>query len=326
MKQVKKIINFKKDINLAVFGDIILDRYLKGDVERISPEAPVPIVNIKSSFDRLGGAANVMNNTINLGAKTWAFGVVGNDKNGKNVKKKMAEKKINVDNLITIPNRITSTKSRIISGNHQITRFDHETTDEIPTKIQQKMIDGISKIISKIDMILISDYEKGVLTKKLIKDLFKIAKKNKIPLLVDPKYKNYQYYKGFEFVKINSVNAEKLTDIPTIQKNYEKICKLLLKKLDCKNIIVSLGKNGLIVMNNGKIIHIKTAAKQIYDVTGAGDVMTATLGITLSRGYDLVTACKIGNLASAISISKVGTYSISLKELINSIKNEGEQF
>ena len=311
--------DFCKSSNLAVIGDIMLDKYLIGTTDRISPEAPVPIVDVIKTKDVVGGAANVMSNAANLGAKVYGFGTIGNDVAGKFVKNRLTKMNVDVKNILVEKKRKTILKCRILSENHQLLRYDIESRDDISKELESKLIDGLEKISNKLQMILISDYNKGVLTPSLIRSILKIAKKNNVTILTDPKIKNAENYRGIDYVKINVHNAEKITNIPYSNSNVKKLCLSLSKFFKSNNVILTRGKEGLLIFSKGVLISVSSFAREVYDVTGAGDVLTSVLGICISNGYDLKSACQIANIAAGISVAKVGTYSLSKKELVNAV-------
>lgn len=317
---------FRRKAKVVVLGDVMLDRYFWGTVDRISQEAPVPIVDVNEVRHTLGGAANVMSNSRGLLAEVWAFGVVGNDPEGSIIRSELAGKGVYTQNLLTDNSRPTTVKCRVMSGHYQISRYDIEKREEINNDIQDELIEGLEKLSSDIDIIIISDYDKGVLTRGLIDRIIEISKKEAVPILVDPKVRNTRYFRSIDYLKINLHNAERVTGIPYFEdEDIETICHALASDLKCDNIIVTRGKDGLTYISHGKINNIKTMAKEVFDVTGAGDVMTSALGIALANGYDLESSCYIGTLASAIKVSKVGTYSVSISELEEAVKLYGRE-
>ncbi len=319
---------FQRKPNIAVLGDIMLDMYLSGNAERISPEAPIPVVDIKKIRYIPGGAANVMNNFIGLGANVWGFGIIGKDKEGEIVLKQLSKKGINTKNIVVASKKSTSLKCRVMVGHHQMIRYDIENIQHISKNYELKFINGIKKLSKKLEFLVIPDYNKGLLTPTLIKKLISISKKNNFKVIADLKIQNIENYSGVDFAKINLPNAKIITNLNSESDNLKKICQKLLKMVKCKNLIITLGKNGMIVMTKNKIVKFPALTRDVYDVTGAGDVMTAVLTTSLANGYDLKTSCEIGTVASAIAVSKVGTYSVTLREIISAINNykSGQQY
>jgi len=327
MKRTIDIGNFFKEAKIAVLGDVMLDRYLSGDADRISPEGPIPVVDVNNVRNIPGGAANVMSNLAALGAKVWGFGVTGSDTEGKFLKDDLVQRNVNVDNLIIDIHRPTTLKCRVMVGHHQMLRYDFERHDNLPYPIASKIIKGLEQIARKIDMLVISDYDKGVMSLNVISSILQIAHAHKIEILVDPKVNGTRSYVAVNYLKINLNNAKKVTgmDLATPPKTTEQICQSLAKTIQCDNIIMTMGKDGLLILSQGKMIQIPALAKDVYDVTGAGDVMTAVLSLGLANGYNITTSCKIATIAASVKVSKIGTYSVSRQELISEI-NRQERF
>jgi len=321
MKKTIRLDNFCKEARIAVVGDLMLDRYMMGDVERISPEAPLPVVDVSNIINIPGGAANVMSNLASLGAKVWGFGATGNDKEGELVKDGLLQKQIDVENILVDTRRPTTLKCRVVVGHHQMLRYDIESRDEVSDELASRIINGLSNIARNVDMIVISDYDKGLMSRPLVTSILKIAQNNKIDVLVDPKVIGTRNYSAVKYLKINLSNAKKVIGMEFANRanGTEEVCRNLASILQCSNVIITMGKQGLLVLSNGNINHIPALAKDVYDVTGAGDVMTAVLSIALANGYDILTACEIGTIAASIKVSKIGTYSVSSHELINEI-------
>jgi rfaE bifunctional protein kinase chain/domain len=327
MNKTIRVDNFCKEARIAVVGDVMLDRYMMGDVERISPEAPLPIVDVSSILNIPGGAANVMSNLASLGAKVWGFGATGNDKEGELVKDDLLHKQINVENILVDTRRPTTLKCRVMVGHHQMLRYDIESRDEVPDEVASGIINGLNDIARNVDMIVISDYDKGLMSRPLVTSILQIAKNNNIEVLVDPKVTGIRNYSAVEYLKINLSNAKKVIGMEYANQanGPDGVCRNLASILQCSNIIITMGKDGLLVLSNGNISHIPALAKDVYDVTGAGDVMTAVLSMALVNGYDILTACEIGTIAASIKVSKIGTYSVSSRELINEINMHNDK-
>ena len=200
-------------------------------------------------------------------------------------------------------------------------RYDFESHEHLSNSIASNIFKGLEEIARKIDMLVISDYDKGVMSPNVISSILKIARNYKIEVLVDPKVNGTRSYVAVEYLKINISNAKKVTgmDFVTPSKASEQICQTLAKIIQCNNLIVTTGKDGLLVFSEGKMTQIPALAKEVYDVTGAGDVMTAVLSLALANGYDIKTACEIATMAASVKVSKIGTYSVSKEELINEI-------
>jgi len=311
---IEFIKKFKKQ-HILVVGDVMVDTYIKGEISRISPEAPVPILNIKSEEHRLGGAANVANNIVALGAKCTLIGQVGKDEIKKILIDQLDNNKIN-HFLIKNKNYLTINKKRIISNNQQIIRIDSESTNHLENKEIDKVINFIKK--NKIKNILISDYNKGMITKELLKKI----KALNINIFADPKPENFEYFKNCLAISPNLVEAKKFTK----KSKVEDIGEDILKKLKT-NLILTRGKEGVSLFNlkDGSHNYIPAKANEVYDVSGAGDTFISTLTLTYASGGNLYESAILGNAAAGEVIKKQGVVTISQEQLKNCfIKKNGK--
>lgn len=300
---------------ILVVGDIILDHYLSGITNRISPEAPVPIVECKEENWVLGGAANVANNLVSIRAKVTLVGIVGEDENGVVVKNLVKSKGIN-GLICTSKNRTTTTKTRVISNNYQLLRIDKE--DKYPIlKIEEfELVKKISENIKKYDCVIISDYNKGLLTNELIKKIIEISNQNNIKVLVDPKIPPFEKYTGAYLIKPNKKEAMLQTGVDIVDYSTFSIAANQIKKAtSCEVVVITLSEDGvgLFKKNTNKIL--PTKAKVIFDVTGAGDTFIAILAFTIAKGKSLIQSCEIANQAAGIVIGKKGCVTINYSEL-----------
>ena len=297
---------------IAVIGDFMIDHYLWGKSERISPEAPVPVVEIEKEEYRLGGAGNVVNNLLELGADVIVSGVVG--KNGNILIDLLKQKRVDIGGIFIDKNRETIIKSRIISSNQQVIRYDKETKKAITKDFEDKILGYLENNLDKLDLILLSDYEKGVLTKKLTQKIINLASKNNKKLIIDPK-RDFSKYKNAWMIKPNKNELSLATGIDI--KTEEDLIKAgwkLKKELNLKYLLVTLGKDGMALFGD-KFIKIPTVAKEVYDVTGAGDTVLAALGYFLSENDDLIEAMHFANAAAAVVVGKVGSASATISEI-----------
>jgi len=316
---------FYREANVAVIGDIMVDRYLKGTVDRISPEAPVPIVFVEDVKNIPGGAANVMANASGLGARVMALGVVGDDSEGKFVISDLFNRGVDVHNILVDTDRSTTLKCRVMVGSHMMMRYDMENRHSISQELESKLVNSFEQIAKLVDILVISDYEKGLMTQSLIKSILNIAERYNLCTLVDPKARSIWHYVGIKYVKINLLNAEIATGISrSSHEDDARICSVIADTLDCESVILTIGKQGLSIFSQGKLDHVSAMAKDIYDVTGAGDVVSSVLGIALANGYNIKDACCISTIAAGIKVGKVGTYSLTLEELIDKINRYNE--
>jgi rfaE bifunctional protein kinase chain/domain len=312
---------YSKRAKIAVVGDVMLDRYISGEVDRVSPEAPVPVVDVNNVRDVLGGAANVMSNLAGLGAQVWGFGVVGDDAEGKLLKEELLRRKVDISSIVVDANRPTTLKCRVVVGHHQMVRYDVESRREISHDFESKIISDIKKAAHTSDMLVISDYDKGVMTPSLIRLISDLADDHNLKTLVDLKIKNARNYVDIDYIKINLSNAQKLTGIDYFSEaDSEKVCHALANIFKDNIIVLTTGKGGLSIFSEGMFTHLPALARDVYDVTGAGDVVTSSLSIALAAGFDVETACEISTIAASIKVGKIGTYSLTRDELTNEIK------
>jgi D-beta-D-heptose 7-phosphate kinase/D-beta-D-heptose 1-phosphate adenosyltransferase len=305
-----------KTPKILVVGDLMIDHYLWGSSERISPEAPVPVVNVDSESTVLGGAGNVINNLNALGAVVDVISVIGECETSKELKDLLCDIKIETQYLITQKNRVTSKKSRIIAAQQQVVRYDRESTSEINNKSQVAILKVFKKIVNNYDVILLSDYGKGVLTFELTQSLISIANENKKKLLVDPKGLDYSKYKGAYLLTPNKKEASEATNI--IIKDNESLTqsiRILKDQIDLTVSLITLSEKGVAIFDNELRIH-PTAAREVFDVTGAGDTILASLGFALSCNKDIDEAIKFANLASGVVVGKIGSATATLNEII----------
>ncbi len=297
----------------------MIDAYLWGNVERISPEAPVPIVSCNKKEDRLGGAANVALNIASLGAKPLLCSVVGNDDKANTVFNLLDEQKMSKIGIIIDSNRKTTVKSRIISSGQHLLRVDEEITDNLSNETEKLFIEKIHFIIENqnINAIIFEDYDKGVITKNLIKSIVDFANEKKIPILVDPKKRNFEYYKNVTLIKPNfkelieglKLNIEK-TDILGISK----VCKEFAKISGNKFIMPTLSEAGIFISDTEKWVHISAQKRDIVDVSGAGDTVIAVASLALASNFLPDEIAAFANIAGGLVCEKVGVVPINIEE------------
>ena len=301
---------------ILVIGDLMIDHYLWGSCGRISPEAPVQVVNIDDETSQLGGAGNVINNLYALGAKVDVISVIGECIASKELKELLTNINVDTQYLITQKNRITSKKSRIIASQQQVIRYDRECTDEINHASQNAILQFFKEIVDNYDVILLSDYGKGLLTFELTQSIISTANKKNKKLLVDPKGFDYLKYKGAYLLTPNKKEASEATSI--IIKDHQSLSKAiysLKKQCNLEISLITLSEQGVAIFDNELRIH-PTAAKEVFDVTGAGDTILASLGFALACNLGIDEAVKFANLASGVVVGKIGSASTSLNEVI----------
>jgi D-beta-D-heptose 7-phosphate kinase/D-beta-D-heptose 1-phosphate adenosyltransferase len=302
--------------NILVIGDLMIDHYLWGSCERISAEAPVQIVNVNSESLFLGGAGNVTNNLKALGANVDVISVIGECKTSAELKELLTKINVSTQNLITQKDRVASKKTRIIASSQQVVRYDKESIDEINTKSKKSIIKSFKSIVQLYDIILISDYGKGILTDDLTKSLINIANKNNKRVLIDPKGQNYSKYKGAYLLTPNKREASEATNIEINDySSLNKAIKDLKVQCNLEVSIVTLSEEGVAIFDNELRVH-PTVAKEVFDVTGAGDTILASLGFALSCNKNIDESVEFANLASGVVVGKIGSATATLNEII----------
>lgn len=324
-KNIEKIFENSSGKKICVIGDIMLDRYMLGNVTRISPEAPVQVFDIKKTEPKLGGAANVSLNVKKLNAEPLLIGVIGKDIEGEILKQVLIEQNQNTDGLIECDNRPTTCKTRVIASSHHLLRIDSESKKEISAKIEKKITGIMHDNAKDFEIIILQDYNKGLLTKSLIKKIIEFSKSNKKKILVDPKFDNFFRYKNTFIFKPNRKELEDAFGKKAKNDGeLKKICRDLLNKIKCDNLVLTLGEHGMRVFNKsgGKLnIHsVKTRARKVSDVSGAGDTVISTLAVTLVGGADIIESVEIANIAAGIVVEEVGIIPIEKDVLIKHIK------
>ena len=302
---------------LLVVGDLMVDQYLWGSSDRISPEAPVPVINIDKRSKVLGGAGNVVNNLKSLGAEVDVISVIGRCKASNDLRELFNNIEINTDFLIQQDNRIVSKKSRIISSQQQVVRYDFESSDEISVLSQKKLLATFKKKFANYDLILLSDYGKGVLTSSVTSQIITLANSRKLKVLIDPKGIDFQKYKGAFLMTPNLKEASEATNLKI--KNNDDLLKAIVKlksDLNLKVSLVTMSEQGIAFFDNK--LHINpTITKEVFDVTGAGDTVLASLGFALASDMKINDAVEFANLAAGVVVSKIGSATTTVQEIID---------
>jgi rfaE bifunctional protein kinase chain/domain len=306
---------------ILVLGDLMIDRYLWGTVSRISPEAPVPIINIEDEEVRFGGAANVANNLIGLNAEPILVGTVGNDPWGKVFRKRLLDKKLFPRGLITDNSRPTTIKTRIIGNNQHIARVDREKAFPVNGSVQGKIYNFIAGIIHKIDAIILEDYNKGVLVPELVRRIIDLANEHQKITTVDPKFDNFFAYRNVTLFKPNrKETAEALAMRLETDESLEKAGNVLLDRLNARAILVTLGSRGMALFRKNKPASFEgTRAREVADVSGAGDTVIATVTFALAAGATMKEAVAMANFAAGVVCEEVGVVPIRSDELIKAM-------
>jgi len=337
MKNLRKIIGKFNKARILVIGDLILDEYIWGSVERISPEAPVPVLWANKRTFVPGGTANVANNIRSLGAQVSLLGVTGDDANSKILFAELKKRKINTNGIFIERKRHTTVKTRILAGHQQVVRVDWEHTHALPDELNAKILKYIEKNIGSFDAVIIEDYGKGVINVELLDKLVSLAKARKKIITVDPKEENFQYYRGVTAITPNRKELENAirnlkikdnnnrfkinTDKLFTDKDIDSAAQQIVRYLNLDSILVTLGEQGMkLLEKNGRLTHIPTQAQEVFDVSGAGDTVISSFTLALCAGASKLEAAHIANFAAGIVVGKLGTAVTSSRELLERIK------
>lgn len=315
-----------KSKKILIIGDVMLDTYLHGDVERISPEAPVPIINVKNQINKLGGAANVALNIKNLGSEPIICSVIGNGLNGNILKKILNDNNINTEYILKSENRKTTNKNRLIGNNVQVGRFDDETTHDLNYNDFKNLSRNLEIIIDRenIDIILIQDYDKGIIDRNMIDKIINLSKTEKIPVLVDPKNKNFNYYKDIKLIKPNFNELKDGLELEHSTLNRDEILKKGSKILHNRGIeilFVTLGGDGIYISYDfgKKTKTISGIKRNISDVSGAGDTVISVISTLICDNISIEEISKISNIAGGIVCEEIGVVPIEKEKLLKEI-------
>ena len=308
---------------VVVLGDVMLDEFVWGDVTRISPEAPVPVVDVLRESVHLGGAANVLANLVALGARGSVVGVIGNDRAGERLRTGVRELGSNDQYLITDETRPSTMKTRIIAHSQLVVRTDRELRTRVSEKIEEKLVASLKEALKQADAFVVSDYDKGVVTPGILREILPIAYE-KVPVLIDPKLRNFNLYRPATLVTPNHHEALRMSDTEDHSDDgSHTAAKVIRQKLGCDAVLVTRGDRGMMLLEGeGEPVYVKTAAREVYDVTGAGDTVIAALAGALASGATMVEAAAFANHAAGIVVGKVGTATASAEELLDTFSRE----
>jgi len=301
---------------ILIIGDLMIDKYLWGECTRVSPEAPVQIINVKKETKVLGGAGNVANNLVSLGSKVDVLSIIGGCEISNELRKLFKEINLGTDYLIEQKDRVTSKKTRIISSQQQVIRYDIESDEDISQVSEKKLIDIFKSIIGKFELVILSDYGKGVITNYVAQEVIKVSNFHGIKVIVDPKGSDYAKYTSAYLLTPNKKEASEATGINISDKTSLKDALSHLKNL-CKlhTSLITLSEDGIAIFDNQFRSH-PTVAKEVFDVTGAGDTVIAALGYALAAKEDIDSAVVLANLAAGVVVGKIGSATTSFKEII----------
>lgn len=315
--ELAKYIDKFPDTKILVLGDIIVDEYIWGEVTRISPEAPVPVVDITQETKMLGGAANVINNIASLGGRPVLCGVTGDDPMGREILEKIKKLGLTTEGIILLSDRPTSIKTRVVAHNQQVVRFDRERRSQVPSETIGRILDFIGQMRDNLHAVIVADYGKGVISGELMTGLRDLVRDSEVVVAVDPKTGNFDYYHGIDVITPNHHEAGAFCQMEIVdEKSLIESGKRMLRELDCRSVLITQGKDGMTLFEKGgEISHIPTVARKVFDVTGAGDTVISALSLGLASGLDLKSAAVISNIAAGVVVGEVGTSTVKVGEL-----------
>jgi rfaE bifunctional protein kinase chain/domain len=318
MGNFNNLINQFENIPVLVIGDVMIDAYLFGNVERISPEAPVPIVAVNKKESRLGGAANVALNLASLGAKPILCSTIGNDAEGEELIELLNKSNINSDGILKDIDRITTVKTRVISQNHQMLRIDNENAEPLNLIQTNALVGKIEELLPQAKIVIFEDYDKGVITESLIKSITNKANQLGIPTVVDPKKRNFNYYNNVTLFKPNLKELREGINTHFSLQNkteFEQICQNLMLKMNIKYLFVTLSENGVMITNGKEFNYVPAHLRKIADVSGAGDTVISVASLCLALNMSMEQVAVISNLAGGLVCEEVGVIPINIEKL-----------
>lgn len=314
------------DATILILGDLMIDRYVHGDVHRISPEAPVPVLSVHGERNVAGGAANVALNTAGLHATTIVAGVIGEDAGGEELLALLTRSGVSTDGIIRDCSRPTTRKTRVVCGNHQIVRLDEEVTDDISGSIASELVSRIEKLLDRLDAVILSDYAKGVLTKDLTQKIIQACVRRGLPVLVDPKRRDYTAYQGATCVTPNLREFQQAVEFLGLKNELLKTtAPALRREIGCQALLVTQGADGMTLITSSDLVHLPTMAEEVFDVSGAGDTVIATVASALAAGLPIRSAIELANAAASIVVRHSGTAPINWLDLYDLIQNHNSR-
>ncbi|HET9478760.1 MAG TPA: D-glycero-beta-D-manno-heptose-7-phosphate kinase, partial [Pyrinomonadaceae bacterium] len=301
-----------------VLGDVMLDEFVWGDVTRISPEGPVPVVDVRRESVHLGGAANVLANLIALGAHGWVVGVVGNDAAGERLRDELRQLNSAGDGgVIVDETRRSTTKTRIVAHSQLVVRADRESRTPVNANVEERIVARLKEKLEEADAFVVSDYDKGVITPAILREVLPFAYE-RVPVLVDPKLRNFNSYRPATLITPNHLEALRMSDTEDHSDDgSHEAARVIQQKLGCDAVLITRGDRGMMLLEaGGQPVYVETAAREVYDVTGAGDTVIATLAGALASGATMLEAATLANHAAGIVVGKVGTATVTASELL----------
>jgi len=318
IEELIKIVNDFKEKKVGVIGDLMLDRFVFGDTERISPEAPVPVVLVENEKIVPGGAGNTANNISSFSSEVFVIGIVGEDREGDLLIKELEKRDINTNGVLRVGQKPTIQKTRIVARGQQIARLDKENLQEVDKEIENRIFGFVTSQIKKWDILVISDYEKGLITPALAEKLVSLANSFRKMVVVDPRPKNALFFKNATILTPNQKEALEIAGVLEV----EKAGRVLQEKLN-SYILITQGAEGMTLFEKDKVKHFPAKTREVFDVGGAGDTVVAVLSLALACGASFEDASLLANHAAGIVVRKIGTATATTEELINDLENNG---
>ena len=317
-KRAQEILDSIRERNIVVLGDVMLDEFVWGDVTRISPEAPIPVVDVQRESVHLGGAANVLANLISLGARGSVAGVVGNDRAAEQLRASLREISSQDGNLVSDETRPTTIKTRIIAHSQPVVRADRESRAAVNSDIEDRIISRLKAALADAHAFVVSDYDKGAVTPRILENILPFAYE-RVPVLIDPKLRNFKSYRPATLVTPNHLEALRMGNTEEDSDDGLQVAAERIRaELNCDAVLITRGPRGMMLLQgNAGPVYVKTAAREVYDVTGAGDTVIAALASALATGASMVEAAVFANHAAGIVVGKVGTGTVDPDELIS---------
>jgi rfaE bifunctional protein kinase chain/domain len=319
LSRTRAILKSLEGQRILVLGDVMLDEFIWGNVVRISPEAPVPIVEVTRQSFHVGGAANVAANARGLGGRPVLVGVVGRDAAGARVRDELNRAGVETSLVEASGGRPTTVKTRIVAHHQQVVRADREQSDDLPDAVEEDVLDRVETALRGCRSLVVSDYQKGVVTRRVMRSILALARRRRIPVLVDPKVPHFSFYKGVTLVTPNLFEAEQASGVKIEgTEGLERAGRKILSTLACQAALITRGEQGMSLFERRRPpVHIPTAAREVFDVTGAGDTVIATLGLALAAG--LQDAARLANHAAGVVVGKLGTATVTPQEILDAV-------
>jgi len=321
-RRARALLAAMKGRRVLVLGDVMLDEFIWGNVVRISPEAPVPVVEVADQSFHVGGAGNVACNVLALGGRAVMVGVVGDDDAGQRVRESLDAAGVEPSLAVADRGRPTTLKTRIIAHHQQVVRADRERSDDVPAGVEDDVLERVRRALPGSEALILSDYQKGVLTLRVVRSVIALARRHGVPVLVDPKVRHFPLYRGVALLTPNQAEAEQATGVRIrTAADLQAAGGRILSSLRCGAVLVTRGEEGMTLFE-GKAppVQVRTAAREVFDVTGAGDTVIATLGLAVSAGASLTEAARLANYAAGVVVGKLGTATASVEEVLAAVE------